>query len=332
MFSSEEVTQTTEALEKLPRTFDHRSALNERRQHILQQKQQADKNTDALPALGTEPSTNRFAWRQMVMLREENRRLQANLDEVRSEVQRLNQEKAQLQSRFETDIAVIHDGQQQEISHYQTHLLELMDERNHLAEEYAALNAMQQDLLQSFEHTVAEQVQIHISEIAQTLTDTSAAIPEPLRQFVQAVEMKSRADGDRYLAETIHLKREVERMAETLDEERRLLDEERQRVVALQFSISEQSHLRQKVMSQRLRARWKAIAIFTTCGLLTLLVVLQFVCLALLHVPLVASITLSLLLPIILGGLLALLLASPPLQFLKHAYHSAPRRKKIATS
>ena len=46
MFSSEEVSQTTEALEKLPRTFDHRSALNERRQHILQQKQ-----TDALPIL-----------------------------------------------------------------------------------------------------------------------------------------------------------------------------------------------------------------------------------------------------------------------------------------
>ena len=331
MFSSEEVTQKTEPLEKLPRTFDHRSALNERRQNILQQKQ-ADKHTDILPSLGTEASTTKFAWRQMVQLREENRRLQAGIEDLRLELQKLSSEKAQMQCRFDEDIAVIHDGQQQEIAHYQTHLLELMDERNHLSGEYTALKTAHQDLLLRFEQTVDETLQMRIGEIAQTLTDTNAETPEPLLKFTRMVEAKARADGDRYLGETMHLKREVERMAETLNTERQLLDEERRQVAALQLSISEQSTLRQKVLSQRLQTRWKAIAIFTSCGSLALLVVLQFLFLALLHVQLVASVTMALLLPFILCGLLALVVASPPLQFLKHAYQSAPRRKKIAAS
>src|ERR1700733_1189743 len=84
MFSSEEISQTTEALDKLPRTFDRRSALNERRQHILQQKQ-----TDVLPVLGSESPSTKWAWRQMVQLREENRRLRASLEDLRVEMQQL---------------------------------------------------------------------------------------------------------------------------------------------------------------------------------------------------------------------------------------------------
>ncbi|GCE16641.1 hypothetical protein [Dictyobacter kobayashii] len=329
----EKLSQTTDALEKLPRTFDHRSALNEGRQQILQQKQ-SDKNTDTLPPLGAEAPAVKISWRQMVQLREENQRLRATLDELQGTMQQLSDEKTQLQARFEAEIAVIHSGHQQDIAHYQTHLLELMDERNRLYDEYSALNVVQQDFAQRFERSVDEEIQQRLEALAQVL-DTSDAgfeLPDALQRFVQTVGLQARSDGDRYLAEVVHLKREVERMAESLDKERQRLDDERRQLITLQQSASEQAQLRQKTLDARFRARWKAISLSTSAGLLLLLIVLQFVCMALFHIPLAGTVTLALLMPILFCALIAIIMASPPVQILKYVRDSVPRRKKIMAS
>ncbi|GHO86023.1 hypothetical protein [Dictyobacter formicarum] len=342
MFSAEEVSQTTEALEqlpqttealeKLPRTFDHRSALNERRQQILQQKQ-SDKNTDTLPTLGAEAPGAKLAWRQVVQLREENRRLRASLEELQEGLKQLSDEKAQLQSRFDAEIAVIHSGHQQDIAHYQTHLLELMDERNRLHDEYAALKVVHQDFVQRFEQSVDEEIQQRLDALAQTLDGLNAQTktPESLVRFAQTVGLRARSDGDRYLAEAVHIKREMERMTEALAEERQCLNEERCQLALLQQSASQQARLRQKLLDDRFRARWKAVSLSTSAGLLVLLVILQFTCLALLHVALAGMVTLALLLPILLCALLAAIMASPPVRFLKYVRESVPQRKKIAS-
>lgn len=320
MFSSEDVTQTTEALEKLPRMFNHRSALNERRQQILQHKQ-----TDALPLL-TDTATTKLAWRQVGQVREENRRLRATLEELQVGIQQLESEQQQVQQKFAADIAVIHTGHLQEIAHYQTHLLDLMEERNRLQDEYTSLEQVQQQFTQRFEQAVAEQTQVCLQELAQAeLADTTQV---KLQEFVKAVETKAKLDGDRYLAEVVHLKREMGRIVDELEVDRRQLEEERRQLAALQLSAREQSEMRQKELSQRLRSRWKVASLLTAVSLIVVLIALQFACLALFHVVLAAPLTLALVFPIVLCGLVALLAVSPPLQTIRHIYQSAPRLKK----
>jgi hypothetical protein len=323
MFSSEEILQTTEALEKLPRTFDRRSALNERRQHILQQKQ-----TDALPSLGSESPSAKWVWRQMVQLREENSRLRVSLDSLQTEVQQLYLEKSTAQSGLESDLAVVHSGHQQEIAHYQTHLLELMDERNRLQDEYKSFVQTHQDVLQRFDVMVVEETQKRLQELSEThiASDWPSV---PLQTFVKTAEAKARANGERFLAEAMHWKREVERIAETLEHEQRQLEEERQQLVVFQHSVSEQSVLRHKALNDRLRLRWRATAVVTSVGLLALLIVLQFVFLSFFHVSLNPPTTIAILAPVVICTFVALMLASPPFQFYKHMYLNAPHKKKI---
>jgi hypothetical protein len=323
MFSSEEISQTTEALEKLPRTFDRRSALNERRQHILQQKQ-----TDALPSLGAESPSAKWIWRQMVQLREENRRLRASSELLRTEMQQIYNEENTAQSGLESDLAIVHRGHQQEIAYYQTHLLELMEERNRLQDEYTAFVQTHQDVLQRFDAVVREETQKRLQELAETPI-SSDETPIPLQTFVKTAEAKAKSNGERFLAEALHLKREVERVVETLTEEQHRLAEERQQIVVLQHSVSEQAILRQKTLDERLRLRWQAVSVLTSVGLLALLIVLQFVFLALFHVSLKTPVTIAILAPIVVCTIVALMAASPPFQFFRHMYLHAPRKMKI---
>ncbi|GCF07361.1 hypothetical protein [Dictyobacter arantiisoli] len=320
----EVISQTTEALERLPHTFEYHSASNEHQQQIVQQTQK-----DVLLSLGGESTTDTLAWRQIDLLREGNRHLLAAVDELRVELQQLHTEKSTLQSGFDNDVAIIHRGHQQEIAHYQAHLLELMEERNHLQEEYVSLEQRYQAFSQSFTARVDMEVQRQLCELA-TITDLSSTeIPAPLQIFVKAVEVKAKAEGDRFLAEALRLKREVGRMAEILGHERQQLDEERQRLMKFQQSVSDQAALRQKVLETRSRSRWQTITVLTSVGLLALLVILQFACLGLFHASLAAPVTLAILAPIVFCVLIALILASPPFQFARHVKESAPRKKKI---
>lgn len=91
MLSPDDVTQTG-PIEQLPRSFDLRSAFSERRQHILQQKQ-----TDALPTVPIETHGMKNVFRQVLLLRGENKRLRAELEGLREERQRLVTEYTALQ-------------------------------------------------------------------------------------------------------------------------------------------------------------------------------------------------------------------------------------------
>lgn len=272
MFTPEEITHSTESLEQLPRTYDHRSALAERRQQILQQKQR-EKQTDALPSLtsdttgalasspATSPSSSsspiaHVTWRQVVQLREENRCLRAELETLRAQMQGRDTEK----------------------------------------------------------------------QVLQTSVNPDETAPW-LRQLFNNAEARMHVSSDKQLAEMLYLKREVKRMVGSLERERQQLNEERQHVIVLQHSVREQATLRENALNARLHARWRVVSISTSVGLLALLVVLQFACLALFHVPAVASLTLALLTPIIACVVLAFVLASPMALF-KMFCDSLPRRIK----
>jgi len=69
--SPDEVSQTTEALQELPRMSHRRSALHGRKHSV-----QTYKHTDDLPELTGAPRNIALAWRQVTQLREENKRLQ----------------------------------------------------------------------------------------------------------------------------------------------------------------------------------------------------------------------------------------------------------------
>ena len=326
MFSSEEISQTAETLEKLPRTFDRRSASNMRRQQILQQKQ-----TDALPSLSSESPSAKWMWRQIVQLRAENRRLRTSLDASQTEIQQMYIKKSMAQSGLESDLAIVHSDQQQEIAHYQTHLRELMNEHNRLQDEYTAFIQTHQEVLQRFDTLVSEETQKRLQGLSEThrATIVPDGLPDPLQTFVRATEVKAKADGERFLAEVLRLKREVERITEILQHEQHQLEEERQQLMVFQHSLSEQSILRQKTLNERLRLRWQATSVLTSAGLLALLIILQFAFLAFFHVALRTPITIAILAPVIVCMILALISASPPFQFFKHMSLHVPRKKKI---
>src|SRR5205085_2490378 len=123
MLSADETTQSTGPIERLPRPMNHRDLLAERRQNILQQKQ----HTDNLPGLNGDATSGKLTGRQIAVLREENKRLNANLQQLLAEYNRL-------QTQFDKDTAAIHHAHQQEIEQYQSHLREMMEEHKQIQE------------------------------------------------------------------------------------------------------------------------------------------------------------------------------------------------------
>src|SRR5256885_9940834 len=100
MFASNEITQTTGALEGLPRVLESPSAHTGKRPSITE-----EKNTDALPLLTSESPNARAIWRQLAQLRKENKNLRAALEEQRGKTQKILNEYTQLRSEFNHEIA-----------------------------------------------------------------------------------------------------------------------------------------------------------------------------------------------------------------------------------
>jgi uncharacterized integral membrane protein len=325
MLSSDDTTQTTrvtEAIERVPRPLERRSPVNERRQSPLRQKQ-----TDVLPQVTVDTPHSKVAWRQVIHLREENRRLRFELEEQRAEMRQLVAEYTSLQTHFEKEVAVVHSGYQQEKEQYQSHLLDLMDERNRLLGAQAQLEHRYQDLYHSFQDAVEEEAQKMVTQAAQTLELSPDSTPLVLQDVMKTLELQVRREEDKHLVEALYLKREVQRMAGLLEQERALIAEERQRLLVMQNTAREQAELRQKTLQLRLRSRWKARTITTTIGMICLLVILQFLFLNLAHVKLAAYISFLLLLPIIICSLLAFVF-SGPLARARESYYTAFRKKK----
>ena len=120
MLPPDDSTQTAGSSERTSRSHNRRDSLSERRQNILHQK-----HTDTLPVVNSEAPNGRIAWRQLIQLREENKRLRWELAE------------------FEGEIEAIHSGHQQEIEQYQNHLQSLMEERDSLKESHYQLEQQQ---------------------------------------------------------------------------------------------------------------------------------------------------------------------------------------------
>ncbi len=322
MFSPDEVTQTTDALEQLPRNFDRRSALTERRHNILQQKQ-----TDALPAVALE-TPNAKLVRRVTQLREENKRLHAELDVQRAEVEQLISKYDQQKNEFEHEVSIIHSGHQQEVAQYQSHLQEMIDERDRLYQAQMGLEQRYQELSTTFQQAVEEEVQKRMEEIARGISLAPDQASTALQDVVKELERQAKEEGNKYLAETVYLKREAMRMISILEQERQQLATQRQEVFAQQYSVREQAELRQRTLHDRLHARWRVTSLLTTLGLVGLLVVLQLVCLSLLHVSVMAPIAFALIVPIVACVICAFVFTRP-ITMLHHMFKSAPHLKKV---
>ncbi|GAC1583846.1 MAG: hypothetical protein PVS3B3_20290 [Ktedonobacteraceae bacterium] len=333
MLSPDDTTKTTHAVGQSPRTFDYRSAFSERRQHILHQKQ-SDKETDSLPAMKADTIEHaivhaKVVWRQVVQLREENRHLRSRLDDARNEMQRLLVAYAALQSEFEREVTVIHSGQLQELEQYQHHLQEVTNERNRLQEAYRHMEHRYQELYANFQASVDEEAERKLSDMAQTLVlspDQASTLLS--NDAMKTIELHVNQLKTKQLVEAQYLTGELQRINVHLEQEQLQVEEERQKLLRMQNSVREQAELRRKTMQAHLRARWIAALAFVTLGALVVLVILQYLFLFLLHVQIVLAITISLIAPIVVCVLAAIVL-SGPFSAIRHLYISAPHKKKV---
>jgi chromosome segregation ATPase len=333
MLSSDDLTQTTDdlvtgeletgALERLPRILDRKSLVSERRQSILQQKQ-----LDTLSPLTTDTPNAKVAWRQVAQLREENRRLRFELEEVQTELQRLVADYKALQSEFESEASIIHNGHQQEIEHHQSHLREVAEERHRLQEALQQLEQRYQDLYHSFQDAVEEEAHKMVTEATKTLTLSSEDRPALLQEVVESVELRVRRTEDKHLVEALYLKRELQNALEQIQHKYYDFDQELKKLLAMQQTAREQAKLRQKMLHSRLYARWTVKSVFTTLSVLFLLIALQFLCLKLFHVQVASNLSLSLVTPIVVCVVLAVVLATP-INMIKHIYTGAPHKKRV---
>ncbi|MBE3561436.1 MAG: hypothetical protein IMW89_19780, partial [Ktedonobacteraceae bacterium] len=252
------------------RPVSYRSILNERRQNILQQKQ-IDADTRIDDATGA-----RAVWRQVIHLRAENRYLRHELEEQQRELQQITQEYNNLQSSFDKEVAIIHNGYKQEIAHYQEHLQQLVDERDRLQEVSRQAEARYQELYHAFQTAVEEEVHKRLIDTANTasaaataietrITDAPTSSETPAGQgeiLLQDAGRTERATPagkaeDRYLLESLFLKHEIQVMAEQLRQARQQLDAERQKLAEMQYTARQQAELRQQTLQARIKARWK---------------------------------------------------------------------------
>ncbi len=71
---------------------------------------------------------------------------------------------------------------------------------------------------------------------------------------MKTLELQVRQEEDKHLVEALYLKREVQRMAAILDQERQQIEEERHNLLVMQNTAREQAELRQKTLQARLRS------------------------------------------------------------------------------
>lgn len=312
----DEIAQTTEALEELPRMLGHRNIFNGLHEHMLQEMQ-----TDVLPALTPDTSVG-VTWWQARQFREDNEYLRPLLEQQRAEIQLLTSEYNDLKGELDREIASIHHNHRQELAYYQQHLQNIVAENNRLHNAYADLEDRYQELFHNFQGCVEEEAQKKIMEVTQTVFQS----PEKARLFfpdlTKAIEQQCRQEEDKSLAEALYLKREVYRIVQLLENEREQLNGEYQQLLTQQDNIQEQAELHQKA----LRTRWKVVSVVASLGLVGLLVIFQFVFLSLFQIHLTAAVSFSIMAPILLCLLLVLVLATP-MGLLTHTYSSALHKK-----
>src|SRR5438067_5384356 len=182
MLPSDDTTHSAAFSERAPRPHNHRNSLSERRQHILHQK-----HTDTLPTVSNEAANGRIAWRQLIQLREENKRLRWELAELDKEIE------------------AIHSSHQQEIEQYENHLQNMMEERDRLKESHYQLERRYQELYHDFHNTVEEEAQKMVQEAARTIVLSHESRPTMMNEAMRTVELHFRQVEDERTAEALCL-------------------------------------------------------------------------------------------------------------------------------
>ena len=282
--------ETTGAIEHPSRPLSRRDILNERRQSKLQQK-----HTDILPTLNGEASNGKLAMRQVVQLREENRRLRAEIAE------------------YDRDIEAIHNDHKRETEQYQEHLRELMEERNKLQEAHLQLERRYQELYHSFQKAVEEEAQQMVSRATQTLQLDPEERPAAQSDIARTVELHIKEIEDRHTAEAVYLMQQAQRKAlkieHELASERLKIAAERQNLQAQQQATREKAKAQQIALEKRLRQRWTlAVASMVTIMVLVL-PLLQVIFLSFEHVHFTLGLSFALFFPVLICLLLALYFA-----------------------
>jgi hypothetical protein len=290
MLSSDDTTQTTGSIERVARPFNHREFLNERRRNILQQKQ-----TDHLPSINNEPPSSRIAWRQLIQLREENKRLRWELTEIAK------------------DIEAADTQHQQESSYFQKQLQNELASRVSLQEAYYELERRYQELVHAFQSAVEDEANKIVDEAARTIELTPENRPREMKGVLKTVELRVRQVEDKHAAETLYLMRQAQRKASRLEQElaqeREQLEAEHQNLHNLQNSAREQAELRKRIVEDRLRAQYTLSLALMTTVLLLLLPIMQVILFALLHIYLTQEVLAILFAPLLICALLAAITA-----------------------
>ena len=307
MLTPDDMDQTTGPIERPSRTMSHRDIMNERRQSKLQQKQ-----TDILPALNGDSASGKLAMRQVVQLREENRRLHAELAE------------------YERDIEAIHNSHTQETEQHQTHLHELMEERNRLQEAHLQLERRYQELYHSFQAAVEEEAQSMVNRATQTLDLHPDERPVTKNDIMKTVELHIKEVEERHTAEAVYLMQQAQRKAlqvqHELARERVKITTEQEKLQAQQKAIREQAKTNELALEKRLHHQWTLALASMATLLLLILPLLQVIFFSLVHVQLTTPMWFALVGPVVLCVLLAVLFAN----MRATANVEAARKKKAA--
>jgi ABC-type multidrug transport system fused ATPase/permease subunit len=245
----------------------------------LQQKQ-----TDILPQVQAGALNNRIAWRQLIQLREENKRLRWFLAEAGRDEESLTG----------------HQDQPQEIEQYREQIQELLVEREHLQEAYHELEYRYQNLYHSFQSQVEEEAQRMVEEAARTIDFAPVGKTGSFKDAMKTVELYVRQVQDKHTAESLYLMRQAQRKAAKLEQElaqeREQIDLERQNLHTLQASAREQAELRKRIIEERLRLQYTVMTTF----FLLLLPILQLVTFSFMHMSLTLQIALALFAPLLI--------------------------------
>jgi hypothetical protein len=290
MVSSDGSNEAAHGVAQNDHSFNHREFLNERRRNILQQKQ-----TDHLPGIDSEPPSGRIAWRQLIQLREENKRLRWELAETAR------------------DIEALQDGHQQETAYLQAQMQSALTSRDSLQDDRNDLELRYQDLYHAFQGAVEEEATKIVDEAARTIELTPGDRPEQVNDVMKTVELRVRQVEDKHVAEVLYLMRQAQRKANRLEyelaQEREQIALQRQNLYSLQNSVREQAELRKRVVEQSLRARYTLSVALITIVLLILLPLMQITLFTLLHVQLSQLSVFLLFAPLLICAVLAVLFA-----------------------
>lgn len=289
MLTPDEAANSTGAMERLPRHFNHRDYHSGRRQQILQQKQ-----TDTLPELPVDSTQGNALLRQFVRLREEYSHL------------------LQQFANAEQELATIHRGHRQEIENYQEHIKNLIAERDKLQEQFVQADQRCQELSQKFESNVEEEAFKMLTEATQTvelrLDNGVLPVEEDLKK---TVKLHIRQVEDQHIAQALYLARQAQHKATLLEEElaheRQQIIEERAKLYTMQNTLHEQAEQRKRTIDAHLRAKYAAKTTLLAILLLIPFAIVQFILTTDLHT--------SLLLALILAFIICLLISAAFLGF-----------------